>query len=112
MMRTVGRVSGFTLIELLLALTVAALLLAVALPSYQSLRQEQMVRAATQAIYSDVMLLKSEAVKRNNGRAQLEVSGNVTFETIREFAETGVDYISVGALTKHVRALDLSMRFK
>lgn len=65
MMRTVGRVSGFTLIELLLALTVASLLLAVALPSYQSLRQEQMVRAATQAIYTDVMLLKSEAVKRN-----------------------------------------------
>jgi nicotinate-nucleotide pyrophosphorylase (carboxylating) len=53
-----------------------------------------------------------EAVKLTNGRAQLEVSGNVTFETIREFAETGVDYISVGALTKHVRALDLSMRFK
>ncbi|WP_429162175.1 GspH/FimT family protein [Aeromonas media] len=66
MMRTVGRVSGFTLIELLLTLTVAALLLVVALPSYQSLRQEQMVRAATQAIYTDVMLLKSEAVKRNN----------------------------------------------
>ncbi len=65
MMHTVGRVSGFTLIELLLALTVASLLLAVALPSYQSLRQEQMVRAATQAIYTDVMLLKSEAVKRN-----------------------------------------------
>ena len=36
----------------------------------------------------------------------------MTFDTIREFAETGVDYISVGALTKHVRALDLSMRFK
>ena len=53
-----------------------------------------------------------EAVKRTNGQAQLEVSGNVTFDTIREFAETGVDYISVGALTKHVRALDLSMRFK
>ncbi|MDX7421562.1 nicotinate-nucleotide diphosphorylase, partial [Klebsiella pneumoniae] len=53
-----------------------------------------------------------EAVKLTNGRAQLEVSGNVNFETIREFAETGVDYISVGALTKHVRALDLSMRFK
>ncbi|WP_368735262.1 nicotinate-nucleotide diphosphorylase, partial [Escherichia coli] len=43
-----------------------------------------------------------EAVKRTNGQAQLEVSGNVTFDTIREFAETGVDYISVGALTKHV----------
>ena len=53
-----------------------------------------------------------EAVKRTNGQAQLEVSGNVTFDTLREFAETGVDYISVGALTKHVRALYLSMRFK
>ena len=53
-------------------------------------------------------------MKRSNAQtaAQLEVSGNVTFDTIREFAETGVDYISVGALTKHVRALDLSMRFK
>ncbi|WP_158781821.1 carboxylating nicotinate-nucleotide diphosphorylase [Pantoea sp. BAV 3049] len=53
-----------------------------------------------------------EAVKRTDGRALLEVSGNVTDETLRIFAETGVDYISVGALTKHVRALDLSMRFR
>lgn len=53
-----------------------------------------------------------EAVNITAGQAQLEVSGNVTFATIREFAETGVDYISVGALTKHVRALDLSMRFR
>ncbi|MEF1290107.1 carboxylating nicotinate-nucleotide diphosphorylase [Vibrio sp. M260118] len=53
-----------------------------------------------------------EAVKINAGRAALENSGNVTLETIREFAETGVDYISVGALTKHLRAMDLSMRFK
>ena len=52
-----------------------------------------------------------EAVARNAGRAKLESSGNVTLETLREVAETGVDYISVGALTKHVRALDLSMRF-
>jgi len=52
-----------------------------------------------------------EAVVRNAGRAKLESSGNVTLETLREVAETGVDYISVGALTKHVRALDLSMRF-
>ena len=59
-------VSGFTLIELILALALVAILVAVALPSYQSLRQEQMVRAATQAIYTDVMLLKSEAVKRNS----------------------------------------------
>mgnify|MGYP003365600637 FL=1 len=53
-----------------------------------------------------------EAVKITQGQAQLEVSGNVTFDTIREFAETGVDFISVGALTKHIRALDLSMRFR
>ncbi|MCS2149145.1 carboxylating nicotinate-nucleotide diphosphorylase [Scandinavium manionii] len=53
-----------------------------------------------------------EAVNITHGQAQLEVSGNVTFDTIREFAETGVDFISVGALTKHVQALDLSMRFK
>jgi len=53
-----------------------------------------------------------KAVVLTNGKARLEVSGNVTKETIREFAETGVDFISVGALTKHVRALDLSMRFR
>ncbi|MBU9812710.1 carboxylating nicotinate-nucleotide diphosphorylase [Rahnella sp. C60] len=52
-----------------------------------------------------------EGVILTAGRALLEVSGNVTATTLREFAETGVDYISVGALTKHVRAMDLSMRF-
>lgn len=51
------------------------------------------------------------AVQLTKGQAQLEVSGNVTQETLRTYAETGVDFISVGALTKHVRALDLSMRF-
>lgn len=53
-----------------------------------------------------------QAVDINAGRAALENSGNVTLETIAEFAETGVDYISVGALTKHLKAMDLSMRFK
>jgi nicotinate-nucleotide pyrophosphorylase (carboxylating) len=42
----------------------------------------------------------------------LEASGNVGLETVRSIAETGVDRISVGALTKDVRALDLSMRFQ
>ena len=51
------------------------------------------------------------AAKINAGRAILEASGNVTLETIRGIAETGVDRISVGALTKDVKALDLSMRF-
>lgn len=52
-----------------------------------------------------------EAVALNRGRAKLEVSGNVTLDTLADYAATGVDFISVGALTKHVRALDLSMRF-
>ncbi len=52
-----------------------------------------------------------EAVQRSRGKARLEVSGNVTKETLGDYAQTGVDYISVGALTKHIRALDLSMRF-
>ncbi|WP_270692506.1 MULTISPECIES: carboxylating nicotinate-nucleotide diphosphorylase [unclassified Aeromonas] len=58
----------------------------------------------------DVTMMR-EAVTINQGRAKLEVSGNVTLDTLAEFAATGVDFISVGALTKHVRALDLSMRF-
>ena len=52
-----------------------------------------------------------EAARVNAGRAILEASGNVSLETIRSIAETGVDRISVGALTKDVKALDLSMRF-
>lgn len=52
------------------------------------------------------------AVAVTRQRALLEVSGNVTLETLHECASTGVDYISVGALTKHIRALDLSMRFQ
>ena len=52
-----------------------------------------------------------EAVKVANGRAELEASGGVTLETVRAIAETGVDRISIGSLTKDVDALDLSMRF-
>lgn len=58
----------------------------------------------------DVPMMR-EAVALNQSRAKLEVSGNVTLDTLAEYAATGVDFISVGALTKHVRALDLSMRF-
>lgn len=50
------------------------------------------------------------AVAEVDGRAPLEVSGGVGLERVRAIAETGVDFISVGALTKHVRAIDLSMR--
>ena len=50
------------------------------------------------------------AVIHTAGRAELEASGNVTEETLVTIAETGVDIISIGALTKHVKALDLSLR--
>jgi len=55
--------------------------------------------------------LLREAVTVNGGRARLEASGGVTLEGIRAIAETGVDDISVGALTKDLTAVDLSMRF-
>lgn len=52
-----------------------------------------------------------EAVAIATGRAGIEASGSFDLQQLREAAQTGVDYISVGALTKHVRAIDLSMRF-
>jgi len=54
----------------------------------------------------------SAAVKQNNSRAKLEASGGVTLSSIAAIAETGVDFISVGNLTKNIQAIDLSMRFK
>ena len=53
-----------------------------------------------------------EAVRLNAGRARLEASGGVNLETVRAIAETGVDDISVGEITKDIRAVDLSMRFE
>jgi nicotinate-nucleotide pyrophosphorylase (carboxylating) len=55
--------------------------------------------------------LLRQAVKLNNKQLQLEASGGVTLDSIRAIAETGVDFISTGALTKDVKAIDLSMRF-
>ena len=52
------------------------------------------------------------AVALTGGKVELEASGNISIETIKAVAETGVDYISIGALTKHVKAVDLSMRVK
>ena len=51
-----------------------------------------------------------EAVQINGGRAELEASGGVSLDMVREIAETGVDRISIGGLTKNVRAIDLSLR--
>ncbi|WP_310446192.1 carboxylating nicotinate-nucleotide diphosphorylase [Thiobacillus sp.] len=52
------------------------------------------------------------AVQVTHGRALLEASGNITLDTVRAVAETGVDRISIGSLTKHIRAVDLSMRIQ
>jgi len=52
-----------------------------------------------------------QAVALTGKRAELEASGGITLNTLRQYAETGVDYISIGALTKHIHAIDLSMRF-
>ena len=57
------------------------------------------------------LAMLQEAVEVNAGQARLEASGGVHLDTIREIAETGVDDISVGALTKDIRAVDFSMRF-
>lgn len=51
------------------------------------------------------------AVERARGRATLEASGGITRENVRQIADTGVDYISIGDLTKNVKAVDFSMRF-
>jgi nicotinate-nucleotide pyrophosphorylase (carboxylating) len=54
----------------------------------------------------------SAAVKLNAQAIELEASGNIDLSNIRAVADTGVDFVSIGALTKHVRAIDLSMRIK
>jgi len=58
----------------------------------------------------DIPILK-QAVQLTNKRIPLEASGGVTQQSVREIALTGVDYISIGSITKHIRAIDLSMRF-
>ena len=54
--------------------------------------------------------LLREAVHKIEGRYETEASGGITLETLRDYAETGVDYISVGALTHHIKSLDLSLK--
>ncbi|PCJ88997.1 MAG: hypothetical protein COA54_01905 [Thiotrichaceae bacterium] len=52
-----------------------------------------------------------KAVSMNQGKAKLEASGGITLNNVREIAKTGVDRISIGAITKDIQAIDLSMRF-
>jgi nicotinate-nucleotide pyrophosphorylase (carboxylating) len=75
--------------------------------------QEALV-AGAQMVLLDNMDLPTlrEAVRINAGRAILEISGGVTLDTLRDLAETGVDRISIGTLTKDVKAIDFSMRLQ
>ncbi len=75
---------------------------------------EQALLAGADIVMLDELSLDDmrTAVAINGGRAKLEASGGISDETLRSVAETGVDYISIGALTKHVRAVDLSMRLQ
>ncbi len=76
------------------------------------------LREALRSAVDRVMLDEFElddlarAVAEVDGRSEIEVSGGVSLERVRAVAETGIDFISVGALTKHVRAVDLSMRIE
>lgn len=72
---------------------------------------QALTTGCTQILIDDFSLADMrEAVRRAAGRTPLEVSGGVELPALRSIAETGVDFVSVGALTKHVRAVDLSMR--
>ena len=80
----------------------------------ETLRQlQEALDAGVTMVLLDNMPLATirEAGRLANGRCSVEISGGVTFDTLREYAETGVDRISVGALIKDVKAVDFSMRF-
>lgn len=75
---------------------------------------EQALQAGADIVMLDELSLADmrTAVGIARGRAKLEASGGISEETLRVVAQTGVDYISIGALTKHVHAVDLSMRLR
>lgn len=74
---------------------------------------EALDAGATMVLLDNMPLpLLREAVRANAGRAILEISGGVTLDGLRELAETGVDRISIGTLTKDVKATDFSMRLQ
>ncbi|GAB6388206.1 carboxylating nicotinate-nucleotide diphosphorylase [Stutzerimonas marianensis] len=75
---------------------------------------QQALQAGADIVMLDELSLEDmrRAVELTAGRAKLEASGGISDDTLRTVAETGVDYISIGALTKHVQAIDLSMRLR
>lgn len=75
--------------------------------------QEALDAGATRVLLDNFTMDQLEtAVKTAAGRAKLEASGSISLENIRRVAETGVDFISIGDLTKNIQAVDFSMRFE
>lgn len=74
---------------------------------------EQAITAGADIIMLDNFTVEQiqQAVVLTNKRAKLEVSGNMTLETLKAYSQAGVDFISSGALTKNLQSIDLSMRF-
>ena len=74
---------------------------------------EQAINAGADIIMLDNFSVEQikQAVVTTNKRAKLEVSGNMTLETLKTYSQAGVDFISSGALTKNLQSIDLSMRF-
>jgi nicotinate-nucleotide pyrophosphorylase (carboxylating) len=74
---------------------------------------EQAIAAGADIVLLDNFPIDTlrDAVRATGGRAKLEASGGFELDAIRAVAETGIDFISVGALTKHLTAIDFSMRF-
>jgi len=95
-----------------LAVTPKDVLLEIEVETLQQL--EEALQAGAPMVLLDNMPLQQlrEAVHLNQGRAILEASGGVNVHTVRAIAETGVDRISVGGLTKDIKAIDFSMRFQ
>ncbi|HAG41234.1 MAG TPA: nicotinate-nucleotide diphosphorylase (carboxylating), partial [Pseudoalteromonas sp.] len=75
---------------------------------------EQAINAGADIIMLDNFSVEQiqQAVVTTNKRAKLEVSGNMTLETLKTYSQAGVDFISSGALTKNLQSIDLSMRFE
>jgi nicotinate-nucleotide pyrophosphorylase (carboxylating) len=89
-----------------------SLLLEIEVENLDELQQALAAGADRIMLDNFTLPLIREAVAIAKGRADLEISGNVDLSTIGDYARTGVDFISVGALTKHVRAVDLSLRLQ
>ena len=87
------------------------LLLEIEVESLEQLQQS--IGAGVDRVLLDNFSIEEtrQAVSLNSQRIQLEASGNVTEQSLVEIAESGVDFVSIGALTKHLRAIDFSLRF-